>query len=586
MQTSVIIATYNRCTLLGRTLPALLTQQFPVDEYEVIVVVDGSTDGTSEFLRGLGSHRNLRILEQENRGQAAAINAGLNAACGEIVLFLDDDIECGPTLVAEHSRAVRDGNACLVFGPVLVSSEELDPVAADSARAYCDQFFETKVLEAPDQGWYGCMASANSSAPRAVIQSLGGLDESFSRGNDVELGLRLLNAGYRFSYQPSAVTHQIFQKTRRDVIEDASGEGRAEVRLCRKYPALRASSRFGTISSRPWWKRAVARVVATSPVSLEPLLRPITWSLTQLRSIPAFRRAALRVFQWQQNIAAYRSAAEEAGSWQALRREFGARLPVLMYHSIGPLRDGFDPFLTISTEMFERHLRWLSKNGFTPIHTTDWVAYLREGKSLPDKPVLLTFDDGYADTAEFGLPLLRKFGFTGTVFVVTDQIGGSNKWDLHLGLSEQLLMTADQIRDWAEQGIEFGAHTCTHQDLCTATPEQIREEMKGSKERLEGILGTPVTALAYPYGYYNEAAAQVAREFFDVALTCDMGMNNPMTHLMHMKRATVVPRFTWCDMRCCTLFGFNLLLIGRIQLGLLARRMLKRFGMSLAPYER
>src|SRR6266568_4700806 len=104
MRISVIVATYNRCKLLARTLPALLTQQFPEEEYEVIVVVDGSTDGTLEYLRGLGSYRNLRVLEQANRGQAAAINAGLSAARGEIVLFLDDDIECGPTLIAEHSR--------------------------------------------------------------------------------------------------------------------------------------------------------------------------------------------------------------------------------------------------------------------------------------------------------------------------------------------------------------------------------------------------------------------------------------------------------------------------------------------------
>src|ERR1035441_8611678 len=120
MQISVIIATYNRCKLLSRTLPALWSQLFPSDEYEVIVVVDGSTDGTVEYLRTHSDHPNLRVIEQPNRGQAAAINAGLKASRGELVLFLDDDILVGPTLVAEHARAPRTTNACLVFGPVMI----------------------------------------------------------------------------------------------------------------------------------------------------------------------------------------------------------------------------------------------------------------------------------------------------------------------------------------------------------------------------------------------------------------------------------------------------------------------------------
>ena len=145
------------------------------------------------------------------------------------------------------------------------------------------------------------------------------------------------------------------------------------------------------------------------------------------------------------------------GSWQALRKEFGARLPILMYHNIGPLREGFDRYLTVSPEMFERQLQWLKKHGYTPIHSSDWIAYHRDGTTLPEKPILLTFDDAYADIVEFRIPLLIKYGLAGTVFVVSDEIGGTNKWDLHLGLSEQPLMSESQIREWADIGIEFGA---------------------------------------------------------------------------------------------------------------------------------
>jgi glycosyltransferase involved in cell wall biosynthesis len=276
MDVSVIIATFNRRHLLERTLPLLLQQEFPPDRYEVIVIVDGSTDGTGDFLRTVPQRGNLRTIEQPNRGQAAAINAGLQQSRGQFILFLDDDILCEPTLVAEHASAPRSEKACMGFGPVLVASEGRDTLTADWARTFCDDFFQSTVHKAPDKGWYGCMASANSSLPRDVALSIGGLDASFSRGNDVEFGFRLMKAGYTFCYLPGAITRQIFQKTRHDVIADASGEGDAEVRLSRKFPELRATTRLALLWSRPWWKRTLARALAISPVSFVGLLAPLT----------------------------------------------------------------------------------------------------------------------------------------------------------------------------------------------------------------------------------------------------------------------------------------------------------------------
>ncbi len=557
MQVSVVVATFNRRAVLERTLPLLLTQNFPSDAYEVIVVVDGSTDGTLEWLQQCAQYPNLRVLSQSNRGQAAAINAGIQAARGAIILFLDDDILCGPNVVAEHAQARRDERTCLAFGPVLASEEIKDPLAHDWVRSFSDDFFVRDAARFPAEGWYGCMACANSSAPRTVLLEIGGLDESFSRGNDGDLGFRLLQASYRFTYLPACVTHQLFSKTRADIIEDAFGEGISEIRLCRKHPEMRVDSRFGSMSSRSLWKRFLIWAFATAPFPTESLLTFPVSVLSALRKVPAARAASFSLFLRQQNIATYRSAVRFAGSWKALQKEFGLRLPVLMYHSIGPLRDGFSIYLTVSPELFERQLQWIRKHGYTPIRVADWVAYQRDGKPLPEKPILLTFDDAYRDLAEFGLPLLRKYGYTGTVFVVTDEIGGTNTWDLHLGLTEQPLMSEEQIRLWSQQGIEFGAHTRTHADLTTATPEAIAEEMRGSRKRLEEILGVPVTALAYPYGYYTEQVAEIARQHFDAALTCDLGMNSIATDLLHLQRCEVVPFSSWGEMRSMVTFGFN-----------------------------
>jgi peptidoglycan/xylan/chitin deacetylase (PgdA/CDA1 family) len=576
MQVSVILATFNRRRLLERTLPLLLAQDFPSDCYEVIVIVDGSTDGTVEFLRTLPHRGNLRVIEQHNRGQAAAINAGLRQSRGELVLFLDDDILCPQTLVAEHASAQRFGKACMVFGPVLVDAEGPDTLAVEWARTFCDDFFQSKVHEAPEKGWYGCMASANSSLPREVALSVNGLDESFSRGNDIEFGYRLMKAGYSFVYQPGAVTRQIFQKTRRDVVQDASGEGKAEVRLSRKFPELRATTRLAVLWSKPKWKRVVTRSLATAPISFVPFIEPLTWAFDNLRFISGFRRVALQLLKAQKYIAAYRSAIRETGSWKALQREFGARLPILMYHSIGPLREGFDAFLNISTEMFEDHLRWLSRHGYTPIHLADWISWCREGKAIPDKPVALTFDDGYRDTAVFGFPLLKKYGFKGTLFLVSDQIGGTNSWDLPLGVSEQPLMTAEEVRYWAANGIEIGSHSRSHPDLRACAPETIEAELKQSRIQLEDLLAKPVTAFAYPYGYFDSRALDSARSVYSAALTCDVGINFLSTDPLLLRRATVVPRFTWGQMFWCTRFGYNLLLILRIQAGLRLKPLLRR----------
>ena len=96
---SVVIPTFNRQRVLERTLPSLLAQDFPPENYEIIVVVDGSTDGTAQMLRELKPMCAFRVLDSPHRGPGAARNLGIRAAVGELVLFLDDDLVCTPGLL-------------------------------------------------------------------------------------------------------------------------------------------------------------------------------------------------------------------------------------------------------------------------------------------------------------------------------------------------------------------------------------------------------------------------------------------------------------------------------------------------------
>ena len=128
--------------------------------------------------------------------------------------------------------------------------------------------------------------------------------------------------------------------------------------------------------------------------------------------------------------------------------EAGPRL-LLLYHHVGPSRPGIDSKLTLSPQRFEQQMRWLARRGYAGVKPSDWLRWIRGGEGLPEKPILLTFDDAYADTAEYGLPIVRKYGFSCVVFVVTERLGGTNAWDQARGRATLQLMTAEQIRHWA-----------------------------------------------------------------------------------------------------------------------------------------
>src|SRR5262249_27992550 len=108
LDVSVIVPTYQRRNLVARTVAALADQTVDRDRFEVIVVVDGSTDGTADRVRALDRPVHIRVIEQRNRGRAAAINAGAAGARGPVLLFLDDDMRADPNMIAEHLRTLEE----------------------------------------------------------------------------------------------------------------------------------------------------------------------------------------------------------------------------------------------------------------------------------------------------------------------------------------------------------------------------------------------------------------------------------------------------------------------------------------------
>jgi peptidoglycan/xylan/chitin deacetylase (PgdA/CDA1 family) len=232
-------------------------------------------------------------------------------------------------------------------------------------------------------------------------------------------------------------------------------------------------------------------------------------------------------------------------------------LPVLLYHRVGPVGADARTHLFITPTQFERQVRWMARHGYTGIAPSDWFAFVRNGKELPERPVLVTFDDGYADTARFALGVLVEHGFRAAVFTVTDSIGRSNVWKIGGRATSYAMMTAEQISYWFARGIEFGAHTCTHRDLTKLDSSAATAEAVASAERLQEVLGVPTVSFAYPYGSYNPETVAIVRKHFQLAFTVDIGLNNRATDLHQLRRAMVRPAESMIEFQCHLKLGCN-----------------------------
>jgi peptidoglycan/xylan/chitin deacetylase (PgdA/CDA1 family) len=171
---------------------------------------------------------------------------------------------------------------------------------------------------------------------------------------------------------------------------------------------------------------------------------------------------------------------------------------------------------------------------------------------------MLTFDDAYADTAEHALPLLKQYGFPATVFAVAGELGGTNRWDEHLGSGSHRIMDRDQIRKWAANGVEFGAHSLTHPDLTCLPAQQARHEIERSRDVLADLIGQPITCFAYPYGYHDARTEAIAQSCFDLAFTTLEGRNSLATNPHRLRRTMVLPDDRRADLLSRLRLGYSL----------------------------
>jgi glycosyltransferase involved in cell wall biosynthesis/peptidoglycan/xylan/chitin deacetylase (PgdA/CDA1 family) len=549
MKISVVITTYNRKDSLERSLRSLAEQTFPVEEFEVVVVADGCSDGTDEYLRSYKPAHGYRAVIQENQGQAAAQNVGIAAATGEIVILMDDDCICDPGLVAAHYAAHRNGNRVVVIGAVQPHPHTPQGTPGDLKRQL--EIAEFERLKVGGARRSDLMLCANSSIARKAALEFP-FDTAYKRMHDVEAGLRLWNSGFRPQFLPDAVMYELSTKSVASVLSDARHQGRYEVLLTQKHPEFKPWTSLVRINEGNPLQRWMRKELAVHARLSEFVLAGGYGISELLRAVPLFRSIAHRVLRARIGLQHVRGAIEEAGSWKEVEGKFGKRTVVILYHNVGEPRGEY-PGLTTPVAEFEAQMRLLKSMGYQSILPRDWLRWRDDGGELPDRPVMLVFDDAYEDGAKIGFPIVRRHGFAAACMVVTSCVGKTNRWDEEAGRPSFRIMSAQQIDEWSRQGIEFGGHTSTHRELTKETDERVEDEVLQCKEDLMALLGEPPVCFAYPYGSFNATAEAAVKRHFSLGFTFWPGRLHLATNPALVPRIAFLPGESkfgmWCRLR-------------------------------------
>lgn len=194
--------------------------------------------------------------------------------------------------------------------------------------------------------------------------------------------------------------------------------------------------------------------------------------------------------------------------------------------------------LYVSPAKFERQLWTMRRLGLRGVSISEGLKRLDEGNSR--RYVALTFDDGYTDTATVAAPLLKRYGFGATCYVVSGALGTCNRWDEEFLQERKALMNREQIEQWLSAGMEVGSHTCSHPRLHELTREDALREIADSRVALTNLLGAPVAHFAYPFGQFTEDVSELVRSAgYLSAVTVLHGVARASDHRYRLPRILV-----------------------------------------------
>jgi glycosyltransferase involved in cell wall biosynthesis len=309
---SIVIPTFQRRNVVCDSVRSLLACGYEGD-LELIVVVDGSTDGTATALAELKPAFPFRIVEQENSGAAVARNRGAALAKGEILLFLDDDMMAAPGLVRQHALSHSAG-ADAVLGHIPLDPESPPSFLSRGVARWAED--RMKHLKAGGELTLFDLLTGQLSVRRELFEALGGFDEAFTSGGqfgdeDLDFGVRLLGRG-GVVFNPDAVSFQRYVVTPRQLLRQWSDAGRADVLFAAKHPGHAAQLYALHGGDRPL-NRFALRPLAAIPGAGAAAEAAGIWIADRHDSLPdALRGTASRLFRISRDLVYWTGVREGA----------------------------------------------------------------------------------------------------------------------------------------------------------------------------------------------------------------------------------------------------------------------------------
>ena len=214
-------------------------------------------------------------------------------------------------------------------------------------------------------------------------------------------------------------------------------------------------------------------------------------------------------------------------------------IPILMYHSIESMpKSTVMRSLHVPPKRFKFQMWLLNILGYKGLSIKELKPYLNGTKQ--GKVVGITFDDGYQNNLINAAPILKKYNFSATCYIVSKRIGSSNIWDLDKGITQRPLMTSNEIKDWLDLGMDIGAHSQTHANLIAISEDKAFKEIVECKAELENIFKIVIEDFCYPFGRFNESICKIANKAgYVTATTMLRGRVNHKSNMFQLPRMPI-----------------------------------------------
>ena len=208
-------------------------------------------------------------------------------------------------------------------------------------------------------------------------------------------------------------------------------------------------------------------------------------------------------------------------------------IPILTYHSI----EDSGSVISVSPLQFEKQIRFLKKSGYKSLPIGEIVKFIKNEVVLPNKAIVITFDDGYRNNFTHAFPIMDACGFTATIFLTTGHCGNSNNWpNQDASIPSLPMLNWEEVAEMSRYGYEFGAHTRSHPRLVHLNGNRAAREILESKADIEANICKPVKFFSYPFGGFNDRVRDIVRSSFNGAISNKLGKVNCQSDIYALER--------------------------------------------------